>query len=245
MNFFTPASVRSSSGPSVGPSGVSTVSVIQISSCRAAARAGSSAKFRPALTIEASLPNRSRTDSSTQCVAFGFHAFDRFHASTAVKAPLGGLDGVTQRRHSSECLEGVRPLGSGERGRYIRTEERRARFESRLVDLAKQRAESVSRQMACEGFGVKVIGLESKANDFLGQLIERRIGEAMPLEGLQMLVQPMRVVDGGARERRGQRLGRARQRSPRGSALRGQWRILVGWAARIAGAPGALARPRG
>src|SRR5579872_1486312 len=62
-----------------------------------------------------------------------------------------------------------------ERGRYIRTEERRARFESRLVDLAKQRAESVSRQMACEGFGVKVIGLESKANDFLGQLIERRI----------------------------------------------------------------------
>jgi len=49
--------------------------------------------------------------------------------------------------------------------------------------------------MACEGLGVKAVGVKSQSNDFLGQLIECGIAEAVRLHGLQMHVEPQGVVE--------------------------------------------------
>src|ERR1700744_4632270 len=121
MNFLTPASVRSSSGPSVvvSASTVSAVLLIRLSvpSARALARPSDEYSCKPSaspLTVRLSVgPNRSTSDRTPQGVALGLHALDGFHARSAVKIALGGFDGDSQRRHPSDLLESVRPLGPG------------------------------------------------------------------------------------------------------------------------------------
>ena len=114
----------------------------------------------------------------------------------------------------------MRPLGSGGGEGDIRSNEGRARFRGGPVDVIQQRAISSSGQMACQGPGVKVLGVQPQADDFLGQIAETRIAEAARLQRLQVFVQNLGIGEGLFGQRRGQGIDVARPGAARPPCLR-------------------------
>ncbi len=53
------------------------------------------------------------------------------------------------------------------------------------VDVNQQRAKSSGGQMATQGLAVKAVGVQPQADDFPGQLVQRRVAEAVGLQRLQ------------------------------------------------------------